>query len=582
MTIFAGILARGKSAGVLPEHAIEELGAKLSRHGPDAPRIVRTPRFALATIDLNVLDGPSLEVDPTGAMTVLAGDPILRNTGGGRTRGGDLHRLHEDCRAHRTSCLRDARGAFCAAHIDPAAGRVWLITDKLGLRPIYYSVQPQYVVFATAFRILSQSTLVDRRGDLQALAETACLGYPLGPRSQLAQVRSVEPGQVVEILPETMSTDAYWRWDDVEPSEATDEEFCRRLFAVFRDAISIRLGARKHAAALLSGGLDSRCVAAGLRSLDAHVDTIGFGPEGTADQIFGRQAAAAMRTRHFELTHGVPDFWPRLASAFSAWRQQAQAEACGRSGGHLWSGEGGDRVLAPVNLSARVVSAMRNGAVEAAIGTYMRDERAGLPPRLFQPRLRDHMLALPRSGIRSELERRTSHDPARRFHVYVLTNESRRNIARHFEDLDLNRFELVMPFYDSDVVQIALSHRFDPFIAHRLYYRWLAEFPPEVASVPWQAYPSSAPCPLPVPDGIRMQWDRWYSHRELQTRWQYQESLADNVLNDRKFPDWLLNRTLLRCARVLHRMGLRSYGYLFEVASPFLQYPPALPRAFGG
>lgn len=582
MTIFAGIVARGRAQRPFPGAWIAHLRRNISRDPRDAPQLIEGPDYAVTWLDLHQDPEPSARVDDAGNVTLIAGDPILGWKADDEPSRSELDRLHDDFRNRRHDSLRRARGAFCAAHFDPMRRRLCLAGDRLGLRPIYYSVQPEYVVFATALRILEGARLVVRQGDLRALAESACFGYPLGPRSPIAHVRSLEAAQVVEVLPETSSSDTYWSWDDLEPTPTSEDGMCRQLSAAFRDAVAVRLDTRRHAVALLSGGLDSRCVVSALRSMDAEVDTIGFGPEGTADEALSRQVASGLQTRHFELRDGTPEFWPRMASAYTKWRQQSSADVCRSVGCELWSGEGGDRVLAPVNLSASVVAAMRHGDVERAIETYMRDEHAALPVRLFRKRMRQALNGLPQAGMREELGRRTSSDPARRFHIYVLVNEARRNIYRHFEDIDLNRYELVMPFYDAEFVRLVLSFPIDPFIAHGFYYRWLREFPVQVHAIPWQAYPTSIPCPLPLPGGLRSQWDHWFTAQQQKTLWKQQQSLADSIVNAREFPDWLLNRTLLRCARLLHRLGFRRYGYIFEAARPFVKYPPPSPSATAG
>lgn len=193
------------------------------------------------------------------------------------------------------------------------------------------------------------------------------------------------------------------------------------------------------------------------------------------------------------------------------------------------------------------------------------------------PAIRD----LPVRGIRAEIERFGCTDGARRFHLYVLCNESRQNIRTHFEDYDLHGIELVMPFYDSQFVKAALGYPIDGFLQHRFYYRWLQCFPGRLGSVPWQAYPSSLPCPLPAPQGLRSQWDSWYTRREIREMSRKRRALARELLNHDPFPGWLLSRPTLMLARALLSVRVERFGYLFESASPFIKYPldrPAVPE----
>jgi asparagine synthase (glutamine-hydrolysing) len=565
VTLFAGILSLDPRENP-PEEAVEELRRRLSRHPQDQPQAHLAGGAALFWVDLGLCEGAGSAIDEQGRVSLYGAEPIE----GGATVGT----LHAEWSARSTASLERARGSFCGVHYDPTERRLWLATDKLGLRPLYYFRQGPRVVFASALRILDGFSQIPAKGELQAVAETACFGYPLASRTPLAGVYTVEPGQVVELTPQGQRILSYHEWQTAPRTPATEDAACQELRARFQDAVRLRLGSRRRVPALLSGGLDSRCVVACLREAGAQVDTINFGPEGSADLVLGRKAADALGTHHFELSRGSHDFWSRLGQAYASWFTERGAACEAGSARLLWSGEGGDRVLAPVNLSMAIVKRMRANELDKAIQKYMRAERASLPRRLFRSSARDWVRNLPHEGMRAQLERHAHADPARRFHLYVLLNESRRNIYRHFEDLDLNRFELVMPFYDSEMVAAALSFPFEPFIGHRLYYRWLSFLPPAVTAVAWQPYPSAPPCPVPLPPEARLQWAGWYSRTEQKAQWRSQLLLARALLARAEFPHWILNRPVLTLARLLLGLGLQRYGYMFEVARPFVQYPP--------
>jgi len=565
VNLFAGIVSLDAAVHLPSEQVLAELRARLTRAPEARPDAHVTEAGAFFWIDFGLYGTGGVQRDPTGSVSMLAGDPLC---------GTSVGQLCAEWRARSTKALQASRGSFCGVHFDATERRFWLLTDKLGLRPLYYFQSGPLVVFASALRVLDGFSLVPGEGDLQAVTETACFGYPLAARTPLAAVRTVEPAQIVEITAAGLRISEYWRWDDIPVQNATPDEACAVLRDTFHDAVRLRLGSARRVPALLSGGLDSRCVVAGLRHAGAAVDTINFGPEGSADLVLGRKAAEALGTNHFEVAQGSHDFWSRLGQAHAQWHQHCGAQYEGTNARLLWTGEGGDRVLAPVNLSHAIVTRMRADEPDKAIATYMHAERSGLPRRLFRHAAREWIRRLPQAGVRAELERYDPPDRARRFHLYVLLNESRRNIYRHFEDLDLNQFELVMPFYDAEMVRAALSFPFDPFIGHELYYRWLSFLPAPVSAVAWQPYPTAPRCPLPLPADVRMQWSGWYSRAELREQRRSYLGLSHALMRAAQFPHWLLNRQVLAVARVLLCLGVQRYGYVFDVARPFVQYPP--------
>ena len=152
------------------------------------------------------------------------------------------------------------------------------------------------------------------------MAEDACFGYPLGSRTPIVDARVLEPAEIVEVTDAGTRTFTYWNWDDVPVRNARPEEICDALTEAFKSSVRLRLGASRRAVSMLSGGLDSRCVVACLREAGAEVDTINFGPDGSADLILGRQIAAQLGTRHYEAARGALDFWDRLVDAHASWR----------------------------------------------------------------------------------------------------------------------------------------------------------------------------------------------------------------------------------------------------------------------
>lgn len=574
MTLFAGIVARGSAPHSIPEAAVRALYEGLSRRTGDVLESDLSTTHAFVWKDLGVFEGGAVRRTPGGPITLFAGEPLIDRPTGLHSRPHDLDDLHARWSAGDFSLLRHVRGAFCAVHFDPRTGSLWLVADKLALRPIYYAVYEHHVVFATSKRVLRANPLVDKRGDLRGLAETAAFGYPLGARSVLESVSSIEPSRIVEVAPDKVRISEYWRWDSIARASGDEREMCARIASAFDEAVRVRLKSAPRAVALLSGGLDSRCVVAQLRAAGAAVDTIGFGPEGTADQVLARQASAALGTRHFELITGPTDFWQRLHEAHASWLAERGTELPDPQARALWTGEGGDRVLAPVNLTEQVIEAMRSGNPNRAASIYMELEHVGLPPRLFRRRVRERVLHLPRLGLVEELGRRKAEDPGRRFHLYVLLNESRRNIKQHFENLDLSRVELIMPFYDSRLIEVVLSYPLDLFVRHRLYLRLLQYLPPGIRQVPWQAYPGSEPCPLPMPQGIRTQWEHFYTPEEERMQAGARLARAAEIASARSLPDWLLSRPVLHAARLLMHFGFTRYDYLFDKACVFLESPP--------
>jgi len=156
--------------------------------------------------------------------------------------------------------------------------------------------------------------------------------------------------------------------------------------------------------------------------------------------------------------------------------------------------------------------------------------------------------------------------------LFLMLNGQRRLLARHYENIDLRRFELITPFLDTNFLQAVLTSPIDGFLLHRFYNSWLQEFPKAVTAVPWQSYPDHASSDLPQPDGVRNQWDGWYDDdAEGNIKFRKLEQ-AKELLQSKAFPSGLINRRVLWLARWFTRLGVGDYQHVINCAATYARY----------
>ncbi|HYG82730.1 MAG TPA: asparagine synthase-related protein, partial [Pyrinomonadaceae bacterium] len=504
----------------------------------------------------------------------LAGEPLLAlgDDDSWQTRARDLEALHEGWKRGDWGLLSRARGVFCAAHYQSGAGSLSLIADKLCIRPLYYRIDDEYVIFATALRIFEGLAGLPKRMDVRAVTELVGLGVPLGTRTPLAGVELLKAAEVIRVDDEKVTRRQYWRWDQIEASTAPEPELLRETYGRFSRAVGRRLRGDRTAAAFLSGGLDSRCVVAALVGRGVRVHTFNFALPGTQDQVFGAEFARAAGTIHSEapMKPGAPNWTKIMADAWNA--SPGRAEWPAERPALVWSGDGGSVGLGHVYVSPAIVELMREGQTAAAVEAYLQQEHASVPRRLLRGDVSDALSHTLYEGIREELADIHCDDPGRSFHVFLMLNDQRRHLAGHFENIDLHRIEFQLPFMDSDFLAAVMSVPLDLCLRHKFYTKWLKLFPPPVTSVPWQTYPHHEPCPLPVPQALTYQWDRAHPSARSAARRRELLKQGAEVLGAKDFPDRILKRGYLRLASWAHRTGLRDYGYVIEAAQTYHKY----------
>ncbi|WP_028923631.1 asparagine synthase (glutamine-hydrolyzing) [Pseudonocardia acaciae] len=217
-------------------------------------------------------------------------------------------------------CLPRLNGMFSFAVWDPAAGRLLLARDRLGVKPLYYRGYDGGVVFGSEQKALLAHPLVEPEVDAGGLAELLCLTQTPG-HAVFRGIRALRPGHLAVIDRRGVRESCYWRLhsaphdDDPETTAAT----VRELLA---DTVERQLVADVPVGTLLSGGLDSSAVTALASAASGTVGTVAsysidfagndehFRPDANRpeqDAPFARTAAAHIGSKHTEIVLRTED-----------------------------------------------------------------------------------------------------------------------------------------------------------------------------------------------------------------------------------------------------------------------------------
>jgi len=571
MTLIAGIFSRNDRP--LADSACASLRQAISRNPADEVKTFRDHRSYFAKVDIGAFREPGFFIDPSGALSLLAGEPLLSNRDIPSNRLQDLTAIHEQSLNNNWNVLREADGTFCMVQYQPQTGTLSLIADKAGVRPLYFWLDDELVVFASAQRILEELSFVPKKMDLRAVTEVVALGTPLVDRTPYTGVFFLKPAEIVQITNEETSRSCYWRWDEIKTESESEPSRLATVYDRFQSAIKRRNRNDEATAAYLSGGLDSRCIVAALCHHGGRVRTVNFARPGTQDYHFGNDFAEKIGSAHESIPKergdNIPDYSSLMAKALGGSNHgQGPAERPQL----VWSGEGGSGLLGCVGLSESVVALMRAGKVDSAIEEYLQIGQKNIPIKLFRSEILEGLRDVIKQGIREELNELHTEDAGWNFYLFLMHTDQRRNFMRHFESIDLHRLEFQLPFFDAGFLTSVMATPLDWCLRHRFYIKWLSLFPTPVTSVPWQAYPGHQPCPVSIPTELAYQWDDAFRAEEDASQNQRVIEQAAELLRSGDFPYQILNKRKLRLATWIHSRGWRDYRYAIEAAQTYYSY----------
>ena len=221
-------------------------------------------------------------------------------------------------------CLRRFRGMFAIALWDAKAKELWLVRDRIGIKPLYYSIHHGRVTFASEIKALLQDPDQPRLLDEEAFYHYLSFLVAPAPQTLFAGIRKIPGGTWLRIRQDgTVLETRYWDvWDHATSiADLSDEEIAQCLLSELRTAVKLRKVSDVPVGVFLSGGIDSSTNAALFSEGEPRpvkTFTIGYdGEYGTyANELaYARVMADRIGAEHHERLLSVDDlidFLPRM------------------------------------------------------------------------------------------------------------------------------------------------------------------------------------------------------------------------------------------------------------------------------
>jgi asparagine synthase (glutamine-hydrolysing) len=288
----AGIV--GSSTRV--SHPLAPMLHALERRGPDSEGLTEWPGAVLGHRRLAIFDlseaGHQPMLSPDGALGVVFNGAIynfrelrreLESAGVTFASETDTEVLLHGYRVWGVDRLVERlRGMFAFALWDDRAQRLFLVRDRLGVKPLIYTRRNGELAFASTVRALRAAGLAGGI-DATAVVEFLQLGFVTERRSIYESVEKLPPASIAEWSASDFSVRRYW----TPPAHADDrsvsfEEAIEETERLLLEAVELRLHADVPVASLLSGGIDSSLVCWAIAKLGGDVTAYTAGTPGHA------------------------------------------------------------------------------------------------------------------------------------------------------------------------------------------------------------------------------------------------------------------------------------------------------------
>jgi len=195
-------------------------------------------------------------------------------------------------------------GMFSFALWDEKKKRLWIVRDRIGIKPLYYTFKEGRFVFGSEIKCILEDAGVVRRVNHSALY--AYLGFEFVPAPQTAfeDIHKVPAGHWAILENGQLRVEEYWDLTMPEQGVVRSEgEMVERIRYLIDDAVRMRLMSDVPLGAFLSGGLDSSTIVAMMRKHNpGRLQTFTIGYE---DKTFSEMDYAQTVADHFDTDHQV-------------------------------------------------------------------------------------------------------------------------------------------------------------------------------------------------------------------------------------------------------------------------------------
>jgi asparagine synthase (glutamine-hydrolysing) len=292
--------------------------SQLHHRGPDEGGIYVDGRIGLSHARLSIIDlaggqQPISNEDGT-KWIVYNGEvfnyealrPALMARGHQFTTQTDTEVILHLYEERGPACLDELNGQFAFAIWDTAANTLFLARDRVGIRPLFYTIDRDRLIFASEIKAILAAPQVRAAIDPVALDQVFAYWSPREPRTIFKDIYQLPPGHYALVQDGEMQIRRYWQLTFPEQEMGKRKErpladYLAEFHDLLVDAARIRLRADVPVGAYLSGGLDSSTTTAIIRrytSARLATFSIAFDDPDFDESVYQQRMAAELGTDH--------------------------------------------------------------------------------------------------------------------------------------------------------------------------------------------------------------------------------------------------------------------------------------------
>src|SRR5207249_1526872 len=197
----------------VPSDVIRAMAAAIVHRGPDEDGFLEQPGLALASRRLSIVglaDGRQPIANEQGNVSVVFNGELFEYPEKKAELSARGHHFRTHCDTeliphlwedHAEGMFEHLRGQFAVALWDQTQQRLVLGRDRIGICPLFWTRQGDWLLFASEIKALLASGLVSPRPDRRGIDHVFTFSAVPGPRTCFEGVQLLTPGHFLSVSP---------------------------------------------------------------------------------------------------------------------------------------------------------------------------------------------------------------------------------------------------------------------------------------------------------------------------------------------------------------------------------------------
>ena len=200
-------------------------------------------------------------------------------------------------------CVRRFNGMFALALYDERNEELFLVRDRIGIKPLFYYLGSDRLLFASEIKAILADPSVPRKIDTKCVHNYFSLNYVSAPLTLFKNILQVLPGHYLRVNKNRSRLERYWdiSFTADAGTDRSDNSWLEEFDHQLHRAVKMRLVSDVPFGAFLSGGLDSSCVVYYMTQImktGVKTFSIGFDEKSFDELSHAEVAATSLKTDH--------------------------------------------------------------------------------------------------------------------------------------------------------------------------------------------------------------------------------------------------------------------------------------------